>query len=96
MSKNKPNEYWLNKFKLWNVLHGGGSRTVFNQQGLCKYCPHSNKIQSCKLVKPSRDTTMPVIIKNRLMVSSDLKAINFCHNQFYTIDWICIEFIKHV
>jgi len=96
MFENKPNEYWLNKFRLWNVLHGGGSRPVFNQKELCTYCLHDGGVHYCKLMRPAgEDGAWPVIIKNRLMVSRDLEAIEDCR-KFYNLDWLCIEFIKHV
>ena len=94
MSENKPNEYWLQKMKLWVILHGGMDEKNHQRKVLCKYCIYEGG-RDCKLVKPAGEGAWPVITKNRLMVSKDLKAIRDCR-EFYNLDWRCIEFIKHV
>jgi len=95
----KSHSYWLEKFKLWMALHGFRPGEI-DQLRLCENCIYDGGQQDCKLrIFGYRLGELPpaaVVTRERLMVSSDLKAIRSTKTLFYDNEWYCIHFIKNV
>lgn len=79
------NEYWVRKFKLWFILHGGMDR--YKQKERCRSCEHYPNIRS--FVCPLR-----IRGKSRLMVNCYFR-LAYGKRRFDRL-WHCAEWVKNV
>ena len=77
---------WLNKMRLFWVLHGGIKNWKNDSVNPCDHCPHGHASAGGYKCPP-----------DRLGVRPDLKYIYLCVNGtlFNEVRW-CAEWIKHV
>lgn len=107
MSKNtsKPNSYWLQKMKLWFVLHGGVKN--IKTDDLCQLCRFYQEGITSELVQHISGIKVKVIrqthefnckrkneMRGRLVANKALTKIEYKDN-LYGSD-ICAEWVKDV
>lgn len=86
MRMKRPDDYWVNKLKLWVILHGGMKK--YEQANGRANCHHH--VPGVKWNCTKRNNK-----RKRLMISMDLCYFELSH-RMYTTSWFYIECIKHV
>lgn len=100
----KNNEYWLGKIKLWFALRGGIGTWLqhHREEELCENCRYYQSTKKVRRLETLvlgangyrnfefvRECKRKQEFRGKLMVSSNLKTIEFCDS--YPFHYICAE-----